>query len=151
MLEQNINFQEKYKSLDNLCKDCYNSQEGVSEYIRQMEKHMLEGKRLVADWENEYSDLKHVRWIRNQLAHEVGTLNSDIVEEKDSLFLFNFYNKLINTKDALSELRKIKSEQIKNKHTNDNASAIRETRVQPTKKEAGFLSKLLNKIKNFLK
>ena len=113
MLEQNINFQEKYKSLDNLCKDCYNSQEGVSEYIRQMEKHMLEGKRLVADWENEYSDLKHVRWIRNQLAHEVGTLNSDIVEEKDSLFLFNFYNKLINTKDALSELRKIKSEQIK--------------------------------------
>ena len=33
MLEQNINFQEKYKSLDNLCKDCYNSQEGVSEYI----------------------------------------------------------------------------------------------------------------------
>lgn len=151
MLEQNINFQEKYKSLDNLCKDCYNSQEGVSEYIRQMDKYMLEGKRLVKDWENEYSNLKHVRWIRNQLAHEVGTLNSDIVEENDILFLSNFYNKIINANDALSVLRKIKSEQIKSKHTKVNVNATREKSVQPTKKEAGFLSKLLNKIKNFLK
>ena len=112
---------------------------------------MLDGKRLVKDWENEYSNLKHVRWIRNQLAHEVGTLNSDIVEENDILFLSNFYNNIINANDALSVLRKIKAEQIKNKHTKVNVNVSRETSLQPTKKEAGFLSKLLNKIKNFFK
>lgn len=151
MLEQNIIFQENYKRLDILCKDCYKSQEGVSEYIRQMDKHMLEGKRLVKDWENEYSNLKHVRRIRNQLAHEVGTINSDIVKEYDILFLSNFHKKIHNSTDALSVLRKIKSEQVKNKHTIVNVNETRETSVKPTKKEASFLSKLLNKIKNFFK
>ena len=151
MVEQNIYFQELYKRLDNLCKDCYTSQEGVSEYIRQMEKYMFDGKRLVQDWEIEYNNLKHVRWIRNQLAHEVGTLNSDIVEDDDILFVSNFYDKIINANDSLSLLRIIKSKQIKDKITKTNVTVSQDAYVQPVKKEVGFLSKLLSKIKNFFK
>ena len=106
MIEENMNFQELYIRLDALCKDCFNSQEGVSEYIRQMEKDMFEGERIVLNWENIYRKLKHIRWKRNQLAHEVGALNSNIIEEDEILFVSNFYNKIINTEDPLSELRK---------------------------------------------
>ncbi len=143
MIEQNINFQELYKKLDNLCKVCYNSQEGVSEYIRQMDKYMFDGKRFVQHWEIEYDSLKHVRWIRNQLAHEVGTLNSDIVEDDDILFVSNFYDKIINANDPLSKLRK--------SNQNKSTSQYTQTRPLSTKNKPRFLSKLLNKIKNFFK
>ena len=160
MVEQNIYFQELYKKLDNLCKDCYNSQEGVSEYIRQMDKYMSAGERYVEYWNIEYSNLKHIRWIRNQLAHEVGTFNSDIVKDADILFVSSFHEKVLNAEDPLSILRKIYLEQMKNANSKINVNAtqkprdvnaIQEARMQPTKNEPSFLSKLLNIIKNFFK
>ena len=153
MLEQNIDFQEKYKRLDNLCKDCYNSQDGVSEYIRLMEKSMYEGIRLVKDWELVYKNLKHIRWIRNQLAHEVGTLNSNIVEEEDILFVFGFYKNMLNANDPLSKMRKLKSNQNNNRALTPNYNTPRESQRQPIprKKHTNILSKLFNKIKNFFR
>jgi hypothetical protein len=151
MVEQNIYFQELYKKLDNLCKDCYDSQEGVSEYIRQMDKCMFDGKRFVQDWEIEYNNLKHVRWVRNQLAHEVGTLNSNIVEEDDIFFVSNFYDKIMNSNDPLSLLRIINFERIRNSTTKTHITTSQNAHMQPSKKEEGFLSKLLSGIKNFFK
>ncbi len=153
MLEQNIDFQEKYKRLDKLCKDCYNSQDGVSEYIRLMDKSMYEGIKLVNDWESVYKNLKHIRWIRNQLAHEVGTLDSSIVEEEDILFVFSFYNSMLNANDPLSKMRKLKNNQSNNREPKQNYDAPRESQWQPLPREkhTNFLSRLFNKIKNFFR
>ena len=151
MIEENMNFQELYIRLDALCKDCFNSQEGVSEYIRQMEKDMFEGERIVLDWENIYRELKHIRWKRNQLAHEVGALNSNIIEEDEILFVSNFYNKIINTEDPLSELRKHRQSKNQAATTKVKVSNSANTQLIITKKEPNVLSKLANKIKNFFK
>jgi len=107
MLELNITFQEKYKKLDNLCKDCYGSKEGISEYINQMEKNHQSGLRLIPNWDDDYKQLKHSRWIRNQLAHETGTLYLDVCSKNDIEFITIFYNNILNTKDPLAVLQKI--------------------------------------------
>ena len=49
-----IEFQEEYKRLDKLCKDIFYSEEGVSEYIRQMEKILWTNKKNVYMLEEEY-------------------------------------------------------------------------------------------------
>ena len=93
MLELNITFQEEYKKLDNLCKDCYGSKEGISEYINQMEKNHQSGLRLIPNWDDDYKQLKHSRWIRNQLAHETGTLYLDVCSKNDIEFITIFYKR----------------------------------------------------------
>jgi len=149
MIEQNIEFQEQYKKLDNLCKDCYNSREGVSEYIKQMDNCWLQGAKLVNEWEYLYKMLKHVRWIRNQLAHEVGTLNSDIVEEKDLLFVCDFYNKILHVEDPLSIMRKNQNSQ-KQKTIQPHPTTPSNT-IYQQKDNQSFLSKIFNKLKKLFK
>lgn len=88
MIEKNVEFQEKYKQLDTLCKDIFSSKDGVSVYI--------------SEWENVYKQLKHLRWIRNQLAHEVGAFNSDICSDFDLKWLTDFYDSILNRTDPLA-------------------------------------------------
>lgn len=102
----NVNFQEAYKRLDSLCKDCYSSVEGVSEYIRQLEYEQWRLQKFAVLWEEDYKMLKHVRWIRNKLSHEVGSLHSDICTQNDLDFVTNFHNKILNRTDPLAQLRK---------------------------------------------
>lgn len=47
-------FLQKYKKLDNLCKDLLNSKTGVSSYIESMEQ--CEYSRKIAGWEDDYKD-----------------------------------------------------------------------------------------------
>lgn len=111
MLDLNVEFQEEYKRLDRLCKDYLSSTEGVSEYISQMELAPWNDRRYVSTWEDDYKQLKHVRWVRNQLAHEVGTLNSDICTEDDLDWVQSFYNGIMNGSDPFSIIRKAKDEE----------------------------------------
>lgn len=111
MLDLNVEFQEEYKRLDRLCKDYLSSTEGVSEYISQMELAPWNDRRYVSAWEDDYKQLKHVRWVRNQLAHEVGTLNSDICTEDDLDWVQSFYNGIMNGSDPFSIIRKAKDEE----------------------------------------
>ena len=113
MLTLNLEFQEEYKRLDRLCKDYLSSTEGVSEYIRQMEATPWSNRRYVFTWEDDYKQLKHVRWVRNQLAHEVGTLNSDICTEDDLDWVQSFYNRIINGSDPFTVIRKAKIEETR--------------------------------------
>ena len=108
MLSLNIEFQEEYKRLDRLCRDCLSSSEGVSEYIRQMEATPFGDRRYTASWQSDYEQLKHVRWVRNQLAHEVGSLNSDICTRDDLEWVQNFYTRIMKGGDPFSVVRKAK-------------------------------------------
>ncbi|HBK02072.1 MAG TPA: hypothetical protein DDY77_03480 [Clostridiales bacterium] len=104
-----LEFQEAYKRLDKLCRDCFASNEGVSEYIHLMENESLCGGRYVQFWESDYKELKHVRWVRNQLSHEVGTLQSDICTQEDLAFVVDFYQRIMSGDDPLTKLRQAKS------------------------------------------
>lgn len=113
-----IEFQEEYKRLDRLCKDYLASAEGVSEYIRQMESTSIHDRCYVCSWENDYKQLKHVRWIRNQFAHEVGTLNSNICTEADLIWVINFHNRIIDGNDPFTIIRKAQSAETIEKQQN---------------------------------
>ena len=106
-----VEFPEEYKRLDRLCKDYLRSKEGVSEYIRQMESTSWHERGYVYTWEEDYKQLKHIRWVRNQLAHEVGTLNSDICSEEDLTYVKSFYSRIIGGNDPFTLIRKAKEKQ----------------------------------------
>ena len=155
-------FLEEYKRLDALCKDCLRSSEGVSEYIRQMEDTYNTGARYVYTWESDYKQLKHVRWVRNQLAHTVGAFDSGICTREDLDWVICFHNRIIQQKDPFSVLRAAKEEQrlraIQAKQARKAASAMQQaqTNHQPpekaprrSEKKPSLRSRLSSIIKNF--
>ena len=103
-----IVFQEEYKRLDKLCKDYLSSEKGVSSYIEQMEATAYQNRRYVRSWDEDYKQLKHVRWVRNKLAHEVGTLDSDLCTEEDLEWVKEFTHRILHGSDPFSEARKAK-------------------------------------------
>ena len=105
MRDLNIDFMDLYKSVDRFIRDAYSSTEGVSEYIRQMEQNDFKGRRYVATWGADYDKLKRLRWIRNQLSHEVG-YDSDICEDADYDWLEVFSQRLYSANDPLSAMNK---------------------------------------------
>jgi len=106
MIEQNVEFQEKYKQLDAICKDMFSSRDGVTQYIYEMEKTDWQYRRFVLDWDDTYKQLKHMRCLRNQLAHETGTFDSDLCTEYDIEWLTDFYNSILHTTDPLAMVGK---------------------------------------------
>ena len=108
-----IEFQEEYKRLDRLCKDLLCANEGVSEYIRQMEATARLGQYYVRTWDEDYKQLKHVRYVRNRLAHDVGTLTSDVCTQEDLAWIKCFYQRILSGDDPFAVLRKGKAAQAR--------------------------------------
>lgn len=141
MLELNIKFQEEYKRLDALCKDILCSDTGVSEYIRQMEEMDLTNLAIAAEWEKVFRQLKHVRWLRNKLAHEVGTLNSDLCTNADVAWVQYFSNKIISKCDPLTIAKSTKDCRSNSKTTNTQSTSSK------TQKE-NFWTRIVDAIRN---
>lgn len=125
MLELNVKFQEKYKQLDLLCKDIFSSKEGVSEYIKEMENTNSQFSRYILDWANVYKQLKHMRWLRNQLAHEVGAFNFYLCSDYDLKWLNDFYNSILNRTDPLAQVGQLeRQKQLHQNNSNSNKTQI---------------------------
>lgn len=139
-----IEFQEEYKRLDRICRDCLGSNEGVSEYIRQMESVSFEEHQCIGFWTADYKSLKHVRWVRNQLAHEVGTLTSDICKQSDLDFVQSYYQRIIKGTDSLTLLRKARASRTNNKHS-ENVVEKNSTNTRPK----SLLSRIAEKFKKW--
>ena len=119
-----ILFFEEYKKLDNLCKDLFKSDRGVSQYIEEMECTPFTKSRLVESWQDDYKMLKHVRWIRNNIAHNnecSGCSKSDVKSVKD------FYKKIINQKDPFSVIAQNSRELQRSNNKNYNTKRTDET------------------------
>lgn len=140
----NLEFQEAYKRLDKLCRECFDSETGVTEYLRLMELDNALGDRYVITWENDYKNLKHIRWLRNQLSHEVGTLQSDFCSEEDLEFAVNFYERILNGSDPLTKLKKATGNTRKPK---DDAEDFSDSNLKENKKSG--LRKIFERIKKF--
>ena len=98
-----VKFFDEYKFVDNICRDMFRSNQGVTEYIKQMEVMDAEGSRSVVNWREKYKKLKHLRWLRNKIAHESGAPD---LTENDLIELQNFHNQLLKQVDPLAELWK---------------------------------------------
>ena len=150
MLDLNVEFQEEYKRLDRLCKDYLSSTEGVSEYVRQMESTPPFDRRYVFTWEDDYKQLKHVRWVRNQLAHEVGTLDSDICTEDDLDWVQSFYDRIMNGSDPFTIMRKAKAEEAHRAKQQEQArKAIVADHPKTKRSKLSLLDRLIANIKKF--
>lgn len=87
MTKLEIEFLEEYKRLDKLCQDMLSSLSGVSEYINRMESFYKDGSYYIDDWNESYKTLKHLRWLRNKIVHNIDESDCSF-EELEALKYF---------------------------------------------------------------
>ena len=103
-------FFEAYKRLDRLCSDIYGCRNGVSQYIEDMERVSYQGRLAIPSWEQAYRTLKHLRWVRNQLAHDSEQLQ--LCEERDIQDTNSFYDDIVLGCDPLTQLRRYQEDHL---------------------------------------
>ena len=123
-------FFEEYKRLDRLCADMYNTRQGISTYIEKMEENFEQGQQRIEGWKQDYILLKHLRWIRNKIAHEYE--NDSYAEENDLEDIVGIYQRFLNMQDPLTLLRKTPQRNIKQRKISISNDA------ESREKEGGF-------------
>lgn len=114
MREIETQFFDLYKSVDSICHDMFRNKHyyndegkeifGVSVYISIMEKQSYSVRCYFPNWDEQYRTLKRLRWIRTQIAHNIG---GSECEETDLTYLKAFYNQLMSQTDILAQAYKI--------------------------------------------
>ena len=96
-----MSFIESYKHLDKICGEMFETQYGVSAYIEEMLNNP-HGSYLVRGWDDDLKQLKHYRWVRNQIAHEPDCTEQNMCEPSDTVWLDAFYSRIMNQTDPLA-------------------------------------------------
>ena len=100
-----LDFLEAYKNLDEMCKQILSSERGVSQYIEEMET-ATRGSRLCVDWDNDYQQLKKMRYVRNKLVHEPNSFELNLFTEEDVTWVKGFRERIFNQTDPIALLYK---------------------------------------------
>lgn len=150
MRELNIRFQEQYKRLDKLCKDMYNSSEGVTAYIKFMELMPPNDKRAVLNWDSSYKQLKRMRWMRNQLAHEI-SIDTDFCKPSDIEWIKQFCDSILSGTDPLARAYRMTRPTPNRTQYNYKPTPTRPTTANKVedKERKSFLNKITSKIKGW--
>lgn len=117
-----MGFLDSYKALEKLCSDMYGERHGLSLYIEEM-KNTYTGARYVVGWDEDLKKLKHYRWVRNKIIHEPGYSEENMCEPEDSVWLDDFYSRVLSRTDPLAMYRKALTERRQNTYD--------ATRIQP--------------------
>ena len=96
---------DSYKHLEKLCGEILNDDRRVSAYIDEM-LNTPNGSYYVRTWESDLKNLKHYRWVRNQISHEPGCTEQNMCEPEDAVWLEEFYSRIMNGTDPLTLYRK---------------------------------------------
>ncbi len=88
-----MNFIDAYKKLEKLCNEMYCDKHGISLYIDEMINTPM-GSRYVKSWNEDLKQLKHYRWVRNQIVHEPGYTEANMCNRGDIQWINNFYTTL---------------------------------------------------------
>lgn len=105
-----MSFIDSYKRLEKLCNEMYGDNHGLSTYIDEM-IDKPNGSHYVSNWNEDLKQLKHYRWIRNQIVHEPGCTEENMCESGDMQWIDNFYSRIMSTNDPLTLYRKVRSSQ----------------------------------------
>ena len=110
-----IEFLEEYKYVDAICRDMLGVEKGVTAYIEQLDETPGTVRYWITEWNDEYKQLKHIRWLRNQIAHSTGSVECS---QADVDWLKGFHNRLLTQQDLLAKAhRVIQESQIQNQST----------------------------------
>lgn len=105
-----IELLEEYKYVDAICRDMLGAEKGVTAYIEQLDETPVTVRYWIVEWNDEYRQLKHIRWLRNQIAHSTGSVECS---QADVDWLKGFHNRLLTQQDLLAKAhRVIKESQI---------------------------------------
>ena len=105
-----IELLEEYKYVDAICRDMFGTKNGVSAYIEQLDETPVTVRYWITEWNDEYRQLKHIRWLRNQIAHSTESVECT---QSDLDWLKGFHNRLLTQQDLLAKAhRVIKESQI---------------------------------------
>lgn len=96
-----MGFVESYKHLEKLCGDLLNDDRRVSAYIDEMIRTQS-GARYVRGWDSDLKRLKHLRWVRNRIVHDLGCTEENMCEPGDTQWLDDFYDRIMNQTDPLA-------------------------------------------------
>ncbi len=96
-----MGFIESYKHLEKLCGEILNDDRRVSAYIDEM-LNTPRGSYLVSGWDNDLKQLKHYRWVRNQISHEPNCTEENMCEPGDTEWLDDFYSRIMDQTDPLT-------------------------------------------------
>ena len=96
-----MGFIESYKHLEKLCGEVLNDDRRISAYIDEM-INTPRGSYLVRGWDDDLKQLKHYRWVRNQIAHEPYCTEQNMCEPSDAVWLDAFYSRIMNQTDPLA-------------------------------------------------
>lgn len=149
MRDLNIDFLEEYKSVDNICKDIFGTRDGITEYIRIMEITPWQDSKCISTWKFDYSELKHVRWIRNQITHKNGTMDSDICSQSDFSWIKDFRRRILNSEDPLALMRIAKEENAKKQMISQQESKTKQSKNNQGTNSVKEKISLWQRIKNF--
>ena len=92
----------EYKAVEKICNEMY-GENGVSAYINDMQNCTSREKSSIINWDKKLKDLKHLRWLRNQIAHPNDSYE---VTPQDLTDIKAFYNELMTQQDPLALLHK---------------------------------------------
>ena len=117
-----MGFIDSYKHLEKLCGEVLNDDRRVSAYIDEMIS-TPEGSYYVGTWDEDLNNLKHYRWVRNQISHEPGCSEQNMCDPEDELWLEEFYLRIMNQTDPLALYRKATISQTVSKFNSQNEPA----------------------------
>lgn len=103
--ETNTDFLEEYKRLDKLCRDIYRSDNGISNYIDEMSQISTFTTKRIPNWSADLQQLITMRHIRNQLSHDVGTMDVAMCSLDDIDWLKEFHHRILAQEDPLTRYR----------------------------------------------
>lgn len=102
-----IELLEEYKYVDAICRDMLGAEKGVTAYIEQLDETPVTVRYWITEWNDEYRQLKHIRWLRNQIAHSTGYVECT---QSDLDWLKGFHHRLLTQQDLLAKARRVVQE-----------------------------------------
>lgn len=103
MLENDERLLDEFKRVDRICGDIFSCRHGISKYIGEMEQTPSCKRRGAPLWDEDYRNLKRVRWLRNQIVHEMSAVNC---EARDIEWLEEFHARILAQQDPLAAAAK---------------------------------------------
>ena len=100
-----MDFMEAYKRLEKLCGEILGDDRRVSGYIDEMLK-TPQGAYRVRGWNEDLKQLKHYRWVRNQIVHDPSCSEENMCSEGDTQWILDFYARIMDQTDPLALYRK---------------------------------------------
>ena len=105
-----IEFLDEYKYVDKICREMFGTEKGVTSYIEHLDETPVTVRYWITEWNDEYRQLKHIRWLRNQIVHSTGNVECT---QFDLDWLKDFHNRPLTQQDLLAKAhRVIKESQI---------------------------------------